>query len=180
MATFETERLVIRPPVEDDLDPLAAINADPEVMRYIGDGGTRSREQTEAGLARARQEWDERDFGMFTVELRDSRRYLGWVALAEPAFLPEVMPAVEIGWRLGREHWGRGYATEAARVVLRYALRTVGLDRIVSIRHVDNEASKRVMDKLGMRFDHETVVPATRQPVAVHVIANSDLIRAAT
>jgi RimJ/RimL family protein N-acetyltransferase len=166
---FETSRLVLRLPTDDDLDPLAAIDADPQVMQFIGDGTTRSREETAAGLARARQEWDERGFSMFAVDVRDSGQFIGWVALSEPAFLPEVLPAVEIGWRLGRQYWGRGYATEAARVALQFGFSACRLERIISIRHIANEASKRVMDKLGIKFDHETVVPATRQPVAVHV-----------
>lgn len=167
---FETPRLVLRLPTEDDLDPLSAINADPQVMRFIGDGTTRSREETATGLARARKEWDERGFGMFAVELRDSGQFIGWVALTEPAFLPEVLPTVEIGWRLSRPHWGRGYATEGARVALQFGFTTCRLERIISIRHVANDASRRIMDKLGMRFDHETVVPATGQPVAVHAM----------
>jgi RimJ/RimL family protein N-acetyltransferase len=96
------------------------------------------------------------------------------IALTEPVFLPEVLPAVEIGWRLGRPHWGRGYATEAAQAALQFGVSTCRLERIISIRHIANDASKRVMDKLGMRFDHQTVVPATRQLVAVHAIARAE------
>lgn len=185
---IETARLALRRPTEDDLDPLAAINADPEVMRYIADGQTKSRDETAAGLARAAQEWDERGFGMFSVDLRDAEQtwdgeqpwdaeqpaksqFIGWVALTEPAFLPEVMPAVEIGWRLAREHWGRGYATEAARAALRFGFEECGFDRIISIRDLDNDASRRVMEKLGLRFGHETVVPASKQKVAVYEIS---------
>ncbi|GII59900.1 N-acetyltransferase [Planotetraspora thailandica] len=174
MVMFETSRLILRQPTEDDLDPLAAVNADPRVMRFIGNGTVRSRQQTADGLARARQEWDERGHGMFSVVIRESGRFAGWVALTEPAFLPEILPAVEIGWRLGHEFWGRGYATEAARVALRFGFTSCGLERIVSIRHVDNDASKRVMDKLGMTFDRETVVPAYGRPVAVHAIDRGD------
>jgi RimJ/RimL family protein N-acetyltransferase len=86
------------------------------------------------------------------------------------AFLPEILPAVEIGWRLRREHWGHGYATEAAEELLRFGLTEAGLDRVVSIRQVDNARSERVMDKLGLRFELQTTVPATGQPVAVHAI----------
>jgi len=173
---IETARLALRRPTEDDLDPLAAINADPEVMRYIGDGQTKSREQTAAGLARAAKEWDERGFGMFSVDLRDGEQpaesqFIGWVALTEPAFLPEVMPAVEIGWRLAREQWGHGYATEAARAVLRFGFEECGFDRIISIRDLDNDSSRRVMEKLGLRLGHQTVVPASRQKVAVYEIS---------
>lgn len=137
---IETARLALRRPTEDDLDPLASINADQEVMQFIGDGKIRSREETAAGLARGIREWDERGFGMFSVDLRDSgqdaeqqaeSQFIGWVALTPPAFLPEVMPAVEIGWRLAREQWGRGYATEAATAALRFGFEECGFDRIV-------------------------------------------------
>lgn len=174
MVRFETARLVLRVPDEGDLDPLAGINADPEVMKYIGDGSTRTREQTADGIARARREWDEYGYGMFAVDLREDGRFIGWVTLTEPVFLPEILPAVEIGWRLGRGFWGHGYATEAARVVLRFGFTACGLDRIVSIRHVANDASRRVMEKLGMRVDRETVVPATAQPVVVHAITRRE------
>jgi RimJ/RimL family protein N-acetyltransferase len=120
------------------------MDADPEVMRYIG---------------------------MCSVLVRETGEYAGWVTLAVPAFLPEILPAVEIGWRLRREQWGHGYATEAAAELLRFGLTGAGLDRVVSIRHIDNARSERVMDKLGLRFESQTTVPATGQPVAVHAIA---------
>ena len=102
MIELATPRLVLRGWREDDLNALAAVNADPEVMRFIGDGSVRDREQTAAGLAMMEREWAERGFGIFAVEVRDTGQLAGWVGLAVPAFLPEVLPAVEIGWRLGR------------------------------------------------------------------------------
>ncbi|GAA5197496.1 GNAT family N-acetyltransferase [Rugosimonospora acidiphila] len=181
MITLETDRLILRPFRDDDLDPLAALNADPEVMRYIADGSTRDREQTSAGLARMRQDWAERGYGAFAVEIRDTGEFTGWVTLAIPTFLPEVLPSVEIGWRLAREFWGRGIATEGARAVLRFGFVDRELDRIVSIRHVDNQASGRVMEKLGLRFDRETTVPSFRQqPAVVYALTRDEyLARAA-
>ncbi|MFI6604683.1 GNAT family N-acetyltransferase [Nonomuraea sp. NPDC050536] len=169
-----TERLRLRMWRESDLDPLAAMDGDPEVMRYISDGSTRTREQTAATLVRLRQGWEERGFGLFAVEVRETGRLAGWAGLAVPEFLPEVMPAVEIGWRLGREHWGRGYATEAAREVLAFGFGKLGLAEIVSIAHVDNQASLRVMAKLGMRPTRRTTVPGTGRPVQVTAITRAD------
>lgn len=100
--------------------------------------------------------------------VKETGEYAGWVMLAEPLFLPEVLPAVEIGWRLRREHWGQGYATEAARALLDYGLTEAGLDCVLSIRHIPNIASRRVMEKLGLRHEFDTVVPGTGVPVAVH------------
>jgi RimJ/RimL family protein N-acetyltransferase len=91
-----------------------------------------------------------------------------------PAFLPEILPAVEIGFCLRREHWGQGYATEAAAELLRFGFTGAGLDRIVSIRHIDNVRSEHVMDKLGLRFEFQTTVPGTGQPVAVHATARQE------
>ncbi|GAA0584637.1 GNAT family N-acetyltransferase [Paractinoplanes ferrugineus] len=167
---IETDRLRLRRWRDDDLDALAAINADPEVMRYILDGAVRDRAQSADSLARMMRDWDERGFGLFAVERRDTGALLGWAGLAVPEFLPEVLPAVEIGWRLARPAWGRGYATEAAAAALRFAFEEHGLDRVISIRHVDNERSRRVMEKLGLTHEFDTVVPGHDQPVAVHAL----------
>ncbi|MCO8273211.1 GNAT family N-acetyltransferase [Actinoplanes sp. TRM 88003] len=167
--TLTTERLVLRGWRDDDLDGLAAINADPEVMRYILDGAVRDREQSAAGLQKMRRDWDSQGFGLFAVERQGE--LIGWAGLAVPAFLPEVLPAVEIGWRLGRPFWGYGYATEAAAAALAFGFEAAGLDRVISIRHVENVRSARVMEKLGMAYDFDTVVPGVGQPVAVHVVA---------
>ena len=170
----DTARLVLRGWRDDDLEPLAALDADPDVMRYIGDGSVRGREETAAWLARSRQHWADAGYGLFAVELRDTGELAGWVGLAVPGFLPEVLPAVEIGWRLGKRFWGRGIATEAAREVLRFGFQDVGLDRLVSICHVDNHASARVMTKLGMREERRTTVPAHGGPVRVLAIARDE------
>lgn len=172
MTPLETGRLLLRQPAEADVTALAEMNADPEVMRYIGDGTPwpLDPERVRTGIARANEAWAELGYGMLSVIVKETGEYAGWVTLAEPKFLPDILPAVEIGWRLRREHWGHGYATEAARPLLDYGLTEGGLDRVVSIRHVDNIQSKRVMEKLGLRHEFDTVVPATQLPVAVHAI----------
>lgn len=175
---LHTARLTLRGPTPADLDGFAAMNADPEVMRYIGAGKTRTRDQTRSSLERATADWDEKGYGLFSIDLRDGRTpedtFVGWVTLAEPLFVPQLLPAVEIGWRLLRPRWGHGYATEAARATLRFAFEDRGLDHLVSIRHPDNHASRRVMEKLGLRHAHETTVPATGQPVVVHIITREE------
>jgi RimJ/RimL family protein N-acetyltransferase len=155
---------------DDDLDALAAMNADPEVMRYILDGAVRDRRQSADNLRRLQSEWAELGYGRYAIELPATGELIGWAGLAVPDFLPSVMPAVEIGWRLARSAWGHGYATEAAAVALRFGFEEAGLDRIISIRHPENARSARVMDKLGLTFDHETVIPGFDQRVAVHAI----------
>jgi RimJ/RimL family protein N-acetyltransferase len=174
---IETDRLLLRRWRDDDLDALAAMHADPEVMRYVGDGRPHSREQSAASLARYEQGWQARGFGLFAVELRADGAFVGWVGLAVPEFLPEVMPAVEIGWRLARPHWGAGIATEAAREVLRFAFDYARVPRLVSICHVDNAASARVMTKLGMTEERRTVVPSHGRPVLVTELARGRYLR---
>jgi RimJ/RimL family protein N-acetyltransferase len=121
-------------------------------------------------VARLAQGWEERGFGLFAVEWRETGELAGWVGLAVPDFLPELLPAVEIGWRLARGFWGRGIATEGAREALRFGFEEAGLDRVVSIHHPDNAASARVMAKLGMRFDRDTAIPAHGRAARVTAI----------
>lgn len=174
MTRLETERLILRRWQPSDLEGLAAIDADPEVMRYIGDGSVRTPDETRAALARMQAAWDERGYGHFAVQRRDDGALAGWVGLAVPAFLPEVLPAVEIGWRLGRAQWGQGFATEAARAVLAFGFREVGLERVISIGHVDNAASLRVMAKLGLRPYLRTTVPGHGRPVQVTELTRAE------
>ncbi|WP_116214653.1 GNAT family N-acetyltransferase [Streptomyces olivoreticuli] len=170
MTSLRTPRLTLRRWREDDLEPMAAINADPEVMRWIADGAVRDREQTATGIAEWEREWDELGVGLFAVEVRETGRLAGFAGLSVPGYLPEILPAVEIGWRLGQPFWGRGIATEAARAVLHFALRDRGLARLVSVHKVGNDASEAVMRKLGMRRERRTVDPANGLPVCVHVL----------
>jgi RimJ/RimL family protein N-acetyltransferase len=86
---------------------------------------------------------------------------VGYVGLSVPIFLPEVLPAVEVGWRFDPGVWGRGYATEGARAALAEAFTTLGLDEVCSVPQSDNPASSRVCERLGMRFEREVVIPAT-------------------
>src|SRR5690242_2176295 len=116
--SLATPRLLLRQWRDDDADAFAPITADPEVMRYIHDGSTLDRAATAERINLWRRHWDEHGYGLYAVEVRGTGELIGFTGLAVPLFLPEVMPAVEIGWRLGRAHWGQGYATEAARAVV--------------------------------------------------------------
>ena len=168
--SLETARLLLRRWRSDDLDGLAAVNAQPEVMRYIHDGRTLDRAATAQRLATYQRHWDEHGFGLYAVQIKETGELAGFAGLAVPTFLPEIMPAVEIGWRLGRTYWGRGLATEAARAVVAHARAELGLRRLVSIHVVGNEASTRVMLKLGMSLERETVQPDTGRHVRVYAM----------
>jgi RimJ/RimL family protein N-acetyltransferase len=174
MTIIKTPRLLLRRWTEDDVKPFAAINADPDVMRWIGDGSVRDEELTRANIARFEAYWEAEGRGMFAVEVRETGELAGFTGLAVPDFLPEVMPAVEIGWRLGTSFWGRGYATEAAEAALRFAFEEGGPDRIISIMQVGNPASERVMVKLGMRLDRELTAPNTGRPLKVYAITAAE------
>jgi RimJ/RimL family protein N-acetyltransferase len=168
---LETDRLVLRRwDVDADLDAYAALCADPEVMRYIGDGTTRTREQCADQLRAFEQSWADRGFGLFAAELTRTGEMIGFIGLAIPDFLPEIMPAVEIGWRLARPRWDHGYATEGACAVLAFGFDSLDLDRVVSVHEVGNDASGNVMRKIGMHFDRETTHPRTGRAVRVYAI----------
>ena len=176
MPTLRTPRLVLRRWRETDVAPLAAINGDPEVMRWIGTGGTRDLEQTRAGVAALEREWDQTGMGLFAVEILATGELAGLTGLAVPRFLPEIMPAIEVAWRFGRSFWGQGIATEAARAALEFGLTSRELERIVAIVQVGNGASERVMRKLGMRLERETVDPGSGRPVRVYEISRAQFL----
>ncbi len=120
------------------------------------------------GIHRRFEQGRERDgFGLFATELLASRQFIGFVGLSVPDFLPEVMPAVEIGWRLQRDAWRKGLATEGAQAALRYGFDKSGLDRLVSIIQVGHGASERIASRLGMSLSRETVDPACGRRVSV-------------
>lgn len=170
---LNTPRLVLRRWRDDDIEPMAAINADPDVMRWIGTGAVRDLEQTRSGIAAIERQWEASGYGLFAIEERASGDLLGFTGMAVPYFLPEVMPAVEIAWRLGRQHWGKGIATEASAAALGFGLIDRGLDRIIAIVQVGNDASERIMTKLGMHAERQTIDPATGRPLRVYEITRT-------
>lgn len=178
MVTLETPRLILRRWREEDVAPMAAINADPEVMRWIRDGSVRDEQQTRDGIQAWENEWEARGFGLFAVEIRTTGELAGFTGLSVPAFLPEILPAVEVGWRLGRSHWGQGLATEAAAAAVRFGFEERGLERIVSVAQVGNDASERIMSKLGMQLVRETVNPTGGRRVRVFELSSDQGVAA--
>ncbi len=148
---LRTKRLILRGWRDQDRPAYAAINADPEVTRFLSKRF--SREETDAMIDRMRAGWRRRGYGLWAVEREHDRVLLGMTGLSFHDFEAPFTPCVEIGWRLARSAWGRGYATEAAGAALRFGFETLGLDEIVSFTVVDNAASRRVMERLGMRHD---------------------------
>ncbi len=151
MCELRTERLLLRRWHVSDRAPFAALNADPEVMRYFPRPLTRPASDRLAELADAdlaRQGW-----GLWALEHRTTGRFLGFTGLARPTFDAPFTPAVEIGWRLSRAAWGFGFATEAARAAAAFAFDELGLEELVSFTAEANARSRAVMRRLGMRHD---------------------------
>lgn len=114
-----------------------------------------SRAETEAAIDRIEAHFEQRGFGLWAAELCDSGEFIGYIGLAVPRFEAAFTPCVEIGWRLAREHWGKGLATEGARAAAKYAFEDIGLKELVSFTVPENMRSRRVMEKLGMTYDPE-------------------------
>ncbi|WP_229006490.1 GNAT family N-acetyltransferase [Roseibium aggregatum] len=165
---IETERLLLRGWKRDDHAPFAAICGDPDVMRYIGNGKTRSADDAARYIASFEEEWKERGFGLFAVESKQTGDLIGFTGLSWPDFLPEVLPSIEIGWRFSKPSWGKGYASEAAVAALSFGLNDLGITDIVSIYQIENVASARIMQKLGMLFDRRTIDPTCGRQVEVY------------
>ena len=146
MPSVETERLLLRMIREDDLDYLAALFADPDVVKYVGDGQPAGRDEAERALHSIIKGWETHDFGRWAVVGKQSGEFIGFGGLRSLFGTPEVV------YHLAKAHWGKGYATEMAQAALRFGFEKCGHDRIVAIAKPVNAASIRVMDKLGMRF----------------------------
>jgi RimJ/RimL family protein N-acetyltransferase len=167
LTEVETDRLLLRTWRASDAGWFAALNADPRVMRYIGDGRVLGRAGSDELLGRIRRHWDEHGYGLWAVQPRGEEDGIGFVGLAIPSFLPAVLPAVEVGWRLQHDRWGRGLATEGARTALECAWDDLGLERVISIIDPGNASSLRVAGRLGMRRGRDRLHPATRRRVTV-------------
>lgn len=164
VTVLRTDRLVLRPWAAHDVEALAEIFADPRVWWFPLQRGMQ-REETEAFLQGLLVEWRQRGWGLWAVEHEEV--LIGYVGFALPTFLPEVMPVPEIGWRLHPASWGRGLATEAARAALAHGFQDLGFTEVVSIYEPANAASGRVMERLGMMTDRDTLHPERRIPLRV-------------
>ena len=172
MTELRTPRLRLRQWSDADLEPFAELNADPEVMRHFPAPLTRAR--SDALALGQRVLIAERGWGLWAVEVVESSAFIGFVGLSEANFDAHFTPAVEVGWRLARAHWGHGYATEAARAAIAHGFDEVGLDEIVSFTTVGNDRSRRVMERLGLThdpaddFEHPLLAPG--DPLRPHVL----------
>jgi RimJ/RimL family protein N-acetyltransferase len=167
LTELETVRLRLRPFRAEDLEPYAAMCADPVVMRYVGERGILSREDAWEEMATLAGHWHLRGFGMWAVEERETGAFVGRVGL----HYPEGWPDREVAWALARPFWGRGYAAEAARVALGEAFGRLGWPRVISLIDPANTRSVRLAERLGERSDGEAVVRGHR--VVVYALVSS-------
>ncbi|NDH08067.1 MAG: N-acetyltransferase [Gammaproteobacteria bacterium] len=145
----ETKRLLLRPFTLDDLDDFSSICADPEVMRFIGDGKPMDKETVKQRMLSWIALYEEQGFGLLALTLKNNNKLLGFCGLINQIVDGESY--IELGYRLDRDFWGQGIATEAARAIRDYAFNQLSLSSLISIIHVDNIASKMVAQKVGMR-----------------------------
>src|ERR1700731_1405449 len=142
--TLETKRLLLRQFLQSDFDALARLSADPEVMKYLGDGKPKGRAEAWLMMASYLGHWELRGFGLWAVEERATGEFIGRIGLLNP----EGWPGLEVAWTLVRERWGNGFATEGAKAALEYAFSVLKLDHIISLIHPDNAVSVRVALRL--------------------------------
>jgi RimJ/RimL family protein N-acetyltransferase len=161
-----TARLDLRRFTVNDLDELASVFSIPEVWEFpFGRGLTYA--ETEGFLTKQVAEWDDHGLGLWAARERTTGALLGLVGLAVPTFLPEVLPAVEVGWRLSPSSWGMGYATEGAVAALHEAFTTLDLEVVCSIVEPANTRSVRVEERLGMRLARTVELPANERRGAI-------------
>ncbi len=149
---IETARLKLRAPVAEDAPTLASLWSDPDVTKYIPIILFRTKEELEEFIPLTRQRWAERGFGMLIVTTKENDTVIGYCGLQ---FL-NSSPQVEIYYGFSKNAWDRGFATEAARAMLRFAFETVKLESVAGVTQPENTASQKVLEKIGLKKDPET------------------------
>jgi len=168
---IRTERLLLRRWLDEDREPFAVMNADPAVVEHLQ--GPLTRERSDDFVDRIEAHWDGKGWGLWAVEVPGAAPFVGYVGLWPAEYVQPGM--IEVGWRLARDHWGHGYATEAAREVLRFGFEDVGLEEIVSFTVPQNTRSRAVMERIGLvhdpdgDFDHPRVDAARYPQLVRHV-----------
>ena len=164
MNYIETDRLILRDWDKRDILPLIEMNKDEEVMRYFP--STIFDEESIALYNRINKEFEEFGYAPYAVEIKDTRQFIGFIGFHHATFQSTFTPCIEILWRLKKEYWNKGYATEGASACLKYGINNLHLDKIYSFTAKINIPSERVMKKIGMQkigeFQHPNVDPISR------------------
>ncbi|MFJ2932930.1 GNAT family N-acetyltransferase [Streptomyces sp. NPDC087219] len=177
MPELRTERLVLRSWRESDREPWAAMNADPEVREHLGEPLTR--EESDAVLSAMRTDFQERGFGWWALEARETGEFIGRAGLDVVG--PDMpFAGVDVGWRLTRSAWGHGYATEAALACLAFGFETLRLPEVIATTTVRNLRSQAVMRRIGMTrdpaddFEDPSVPEGPLRPCVLYRISRTD------
>ena len=161
---FKSDRLGFRNWLASDQEKLAVINADMEVMEFFP--STRSVTETKIFIERMRKQYGDKGYCYFAVDVLEDGEFIGFIGLSEQNFDADFTPCIDIGWRLAKTAWNKGYATEGAKRCLEYGFEALHLDNIYSIAPVANIKSQQVMKKIGMRkvktFDHPQLLDNAR------------------
>jgi RimJ/RimL family protein N-acetyltransferase len=169
---LRTERLLLRPWRDEDREPFAAMNADPAVMEYFP--ATLTRAESDMRAEHFDSAIQRLGYGFWAVEIPGEAPFIGFVGLDATDEGMPFSPAIEVGWRLAREHWGQGFASEGARAALAFGFEELALEQIVALTAVGNVRSRRVMERLGMRRDpaDDFIHPGLPEghPIAPHVL----------
>ncbi|WP_372369595.1 GNAT family N-acetyltransferase [Candidatus Uabimicrobium sp. HlEnr_7] len=175
MQILTSKRLILRRWKPEDYRPFFLLNSDPQVMEFLPK--VLSQEESNAMILKIENHFEQRGFGFFACEEQQSQSFIGFVGLSVPQFSCDFTPCVEIGWRIAREYWNRGYATEAASEVLLYARNTLKQKEIVSFTVPNNLPSRRVMEKIGMTYVKNFYHPALNKdhPLCQHVLYKKHL-----
>jgi RimJ/RimL family protein N-acetyltransferase len=172
---IQTKRLLLRKPVPEDADGVRRYASDPEVMRFLV-GAPEGEVDPDSVVERWLARWDANGFGQLVVVRREDGRFVGRSGLLvwdrstweQSTNQDAAEPEIELGWTLAREHWGNGYATEAARAARDWALETVGVERLISLVDLENARSIRVVERLGATQTETVTLKGKPTAVWVH------------
>ncbi|MDV2470558.1 GNAT family N-acetyltransferase [Acinetobacter chinensis] len=167
---LKTERLILRQWEKSDYLPFIKMSLDPDVMKYLP--GLLTEEESLHIIKTVKKIIDNNGWGIWAVELKENHRFIGFIGLHEQSAQFDFSPCIEIAWRLSKEHWGNGYATEGAKAVLDYAFHSLNFDKIVSFTASVNIASEAIMKKLDMTKVKEFTHPefSSNPYAAKHVL----------
>ena len=177
MVELQTSRLKLRQWKDSDLIAFAKLNADPEVMQFYPN--KLEKDESDNMALKLKDLIAKRGWGFWAIEEIETKKFIGFVGLHEPTYDLPVTPCVEIGWRLAKEYWGNGYATEASNISLDFAFNKLNLDKVYSFTSGENIKSRAVMERIGMvninkNFEHP-IIPkghALREHVLYQITQN--------
>ena len=172
MIIAETARFILRELEDTDLDGMYALDSDPDVHRYLGNKPLQTKEESAAVISNIRWQYAEFGMGRWAVIQKSDGAFAGWAGLKREVKLRPGMVYTDLGYRLRRDFWGRGIATETAKASLEYGFEKLGLERIHAAADIANKASNKVLQKLGLRFIE--VFEYENAPVNWYGIARQD------